>query len=446
MNPTALMCAAALMLPSQVDVRAMTDRVSGRKISSRDLSLEVERYVLPNGLTVILSPDATAASAAVNMTFNAGTLYEPPARAGMAHLVEHVMLRGRTPDTDYVAMLEAAGLVFLNAFTSYDFMSFELEVTPEAVPLALWVNTDRMATLPSKLTPEDLPRHQRVVDVERVQLHVDVPYGAVDMAVARKLFPAPHPLRGSVIGRRREFMQTTLPEVIRFAKRYLVPANGLLTIAGRFDVAQTKAEIARTLGRLPSGRRAFLPRTTRIYGKANTYRMKERRSRQPRVSILWRLEGLGPRDRDALQLGGFLLSQSGRRRFRHSGAGLSFDGRRSLVFSARRHPTVRQAHRGRTGRSGRLPALPHRRRHAARLLQRGPPGPRPGHVVHHRYGPGAGGGPDRPRATGSRPDPARGGQRSDVGAQPSGHPPDRVEQPHPTGRTPHRPRSSRAAP
>ena len=308
MSATVLLSAIGCLVAAQTDVLAVQDRVSGRKIRNDSLRLEVERYVLPNGLTVLLGADPTTESTAVNMTFRAGTLFEPPNRAGMAHLIEHVMLRGRTPDTDYVAMLEPHGVVFLNAFTSAEHMSFELEVAPSAVALALWVNADRLGALVDKLDPSDLPRHRRVVDVERVQRNVDVPFGAVDMAIYRKLFPAPHPLRAALIGKNRELAQVTLPEIKRFVRRYLVPGNAILTIVGRFDPTAVKAQIDQTLGRLPGGRRAQPPRSASTEGTPSTYRMRERRARQPRVSVLWRLENLGRRDQDALTIGGWLLS------------------------------------------------------------------------------------------------------------------------------------------
>lgn len=297
-----------LIAMTQSQVIAVRDKVQGRKTTGRTLRLDVERVVLRNGLTVLLNPDPTAATTAVNMTFRAGTLFEPPNRAGMAHLVEHIMLRGRTADTDYVAMLEDRGVVFLNAFTNPEFMSFEVEVAPSVVPLAIWVHTDRLATLLDKLDPNDLGRHRSVVDVERVERVADVPFGAVEMAIYRKLFPNPHPLRHAVFGRPPELAQVTMRDVRLFVGRHLVPANGVLTVAGKFDPERVKAQIRDTLGRLRSGKRARSPRNTTITGEPATYRMREYRARQPRVSVLWRLEGLGQRSKDALTLGGWLLS------------------------------------------------------------------------------------------------------------------------------------------
>ena len=115
-------------------------------------------------------------------------------------------------------------------------------------------------------------------------------------------------MRWSVIGRNRELTRVTMADVAKFVKRYLVPANGILTIVGRFDPAAVKAQIEQTLAMLPPGERAAPPKETKLEGRPGIYRMRERRSRQPRVSVMWRLEGLGQRTQDALLLGGFLLS------------------------------------------------------------------------------------------------------------------------------------------
>ena len=85
-----------------------------RRTSAKDLSVEVEKLQLANGLVVLLSRDATASSVLVDMTFRAGTIYEPPKRSGMAHFIEHLMMRGATPDTDYIGMLSPTRIIELN--------------------------------------------------------------------------------------------------------------------------------------------------------------------------------------------------------------------------------------------------------------------------------------------------------------------------------------------
>src|SRR5436305_12857734 len=102
---------------------AIDHRGEGRKTNARELSVDVQRFELPNGLVVLLAPDPTVSSVMVETTFRAGTLYEPRGRSGMAHLVEHLMATGPTPDTDYAAMLERRGSRLLNASTDFETMA-----------------------------------------------------------------------------------------------------------------------------------------------------------------------------------------------------------------------------------------------------------------------------------------------------------------------------------
>src|SRR5207302_5373627 len=77
--------------------------LDGRKTTARDLSVDLKRIELPNGIVVLLAPDKTGSSVFVSTNFRAGTLFEPKGCSGMAHLVEHIMATGPTPDTDYAA-------------------------------------------------------------------------------------------------------------------------------------------------------------------------------------------------------------------------------------------------------------------------------------------------------------------------------------------------------
>src|SRR5437870_3479781 len=101
-------------------------RVVPRRSTAADLTPRFERYVTGNGLVVLLSPDSRANSVVVDLSFAAGALYQPPGKAGLAHLVEHVFSSGSTPETDYRGMLERRGTLGFNAFTNLDRMSFRV--------------------------------------------------------------------------------------------------------------------------------------------------------------------------------------------------------------------------------------------------------------------------------------------------------------------------------
>lgn len=285
---------------------ALDHRGEGRKTTPRDLSVDLKRYELPNGLVVLLAPDPSVSSVMVQMTFRAGTLYEPPRRSGMAHLVEHVMASGPTPDTDYAALLERRRSRYFNATTNTETMSFETVVPAEELPLALWVCADRLAAIAPLVDDALVERNRRVVLQERALRDVDAPYGMVREALFAKLFAAPHPLHGSVIGLVDELKLVSGEDVRAFAKSLLVPANAILTVVGRFDLAQARQLVEASLGRLPAGTRARIPSFSPLQ-EAITAATREAVSREPGVMMAWRFRI--PHDEAvALGLGAQLLS------------------------------------------------------------------------------------------------------------------------------------------
>jgi zinc protease len=278
-----------------------------RKATTAQLAIGAERLVLENGLAVVLAPDPSASGVAVWLTFRAGAVREPPGKSGLAHLVEHMVFGGSTPETDYAAILEARRARSLNATTGFETMSFEVVVPAEELPVALWAAADRLVTFPGRVDAGEVERHRRVVQQERALRTVDAPYGLVEEALFRRLYAAPHPLRGMVIGVPGELATLTSEDVRGFAERFLVPSGGVLVLCGRFDPAAARALVASTLGRLPAGQRpgrVSLPAPGAAYVDARV----ESRARSPRVTLAWRVPGTGREDARALELGAVLLT------------------------------------------------------------------------------------------------------------------------------------------
>ena len=250
--------------------------------------MDAQRFELPNGLIVLLAPDRGFSNVLVWTTFRAGTLYEPAGRSGLAHLVEHLMATGPTPQTDYQTLLETRGARHFNASTDFETMQFETVVPAAELSLALWVDADRLGSLPALIDAEQVERNRRVVLQERAVRDVDAPYGLVDEQLFKRLFAAPHPLHGSVAGVPAELAHVTAGDAQTFATRLLVPANGVLTIVGRFDPAEARRLIEDGLGRLPAGRRARIPALP-PFGQAMVDARQELIAREPRVIEAWRL-------------------------------------------------------------------------------------------------------------------------------------------------------------
>lgn len=298
--------ALVLMKAGSVWAGGALDKAALRKTTQEDLTPRYERLVLPNGLTVLLSPDRTVPCVVIDQSFFAGALFEPAGKSGLAHLVEHLMSSG-AGDADYDRMLTARGATGFNAFTSIDLMTFHVVVPPEELPLALWVATDRLGTLAARIDDAELERNRRIIVEERAVRVDDVAYAAASQELYGRMFPAPHPLHGMVIGVPSELGSATVSDVRAFADRYLVPANGILTMTGNFDPAVAREWLDKTLGRLPGGARASSPAPSGARPPELTLSIAEPRSRRPRVTFAWRFGALPIDVIDALEFGAQLL-------------------------------------------------------------------------------------------------------------------------------------------
>ena len=278
-----------------------------RKVPPQALSVQLERYQLANGLVVLLAPDRSASSAAVWMSFRAGAIHAPSGLGGMAHLAEHLLATGPTAETDYAGILERRRARHFNASTTFDWMTFEIEVPAEELPAALWVSADRLITMPGLLDDEAVARNRRVVLEERVLRDVDAPYGQFREHVFRKVFEAPHPLHSGVIGTPEELSRATGEDVRRFVAERLVPANGILAVVGRFEPAPTRAMIEQLFGGLAAGHRAPAPSLPPL-DAALVDKKQEPLGRCPRVVMAWRFPSPAPEDDAALGLGAQLLT------------------------------------------------------------------------------------------------------------------------------------------
>lgn len=305
-NTAIRLLAAALLAALSPAARAgLLDEA--RKTTRQQLAVEARRIELPNGLVVLLAPDPTASSVAVSLTFRAGAIREPAGRSGLAHLVEHLLATGPTPDTDYAGLLEARRARYFNAHTGLDTMSFEVVVPPEELPVALWTAADRLGTLGRRIDAAELERNRRIVQQERALRSVDAPYGLVGEQLFRRLYQPPHPLHGGVIGVPAELAAIGLDDVRAFISEFLVPANAVLAVVGRFDPAVAEPLVEQGLGRFPGGARARrlpLPPPPAPYIDAR----EEWVSRRPRVTLAWRLPGIAREDAVALQVGAQLLT------------------------------------------------------------------------------------------------------------------------------------------
>lgn len=211
-----------------------------------------EKYVLENGLTVILHEDHRVPLVVVDVWYQVGARDEPPGRSGFAHLFEHLMFMGttRVPGNRFDEILEAEG-GWSNASTDYDMTDY-YEVGPShLLPTMLWLEADRMEDLGHAMTQKKLDLQREVVRNEIRESYDNAPYGVADLRVYREMFPPSHPYHHHVIGSQADLSAATVEDVQTFFATYYVPNSATLVVAGDFDPKAAKELIEWYFGGLP---------------------------------------------------------------------------------------------------------------------------------------------------------------------------------------------------
>lgn len=215
--------------------------------------LPFERYQLDNGLTVILSQDSSVPFVQVNLWYGVGSKDEVAGRTGFAHLFEHLMFQGsENMNADFFTPLQKIGAQ-VNGTTNFDRTNYFEGVPSEYLPLALWLEADRMGWLLPALTQEKLDNQKDVVRNERRQRYENTPYGEVWVWMMENVFPPDHPYHVPTIGRHEDIEAATMEDVSAFFKTWYVPNNASLSIVGDFEASQARLLVQRYFGDIPRG-------------------------------------------------------------------------------------------------------------------------------------------------------------------------------------------------
>jgi zinc protease len=222
--------------------------------SAPPLQVPYRQFQLANGLNVILHQDKTVPVVAVNVWYHVGSANEKPGRTGFAHLFEHLMFEGskHVPEGQFDLLLEAAG-ANNNGSTSNDRTNYIIDVPANALELALFLESDRMAYLLDAMPPEQVNSQRDVVKNERRQSYENRPYGMASLEIDRMLWPKGHPYSWPVIGYMEDLTAASHDDVVDFFKRYYAPNNASLVIAGDIDLDRTRTLVEKWFGEIPRG-------------------------------------------------------------------------------------------------------------------------------------------------------------------------------------------------
>lgn len=272
------------------------------KTAATNFDIPYQKFVLENGLTVIVHEDHKAPIVAVNVWYHVGSKNEKPGKTGFAHLFEHLMFNGSEHfNNDYFQALERIGATDLNGTTNEDRTNYFQNVPVSALDTVLWLESDRMGHLMGAVDQAKLDEQRGVVQNEKRQGE-NQPYSISNELITKAVFPASHPYSHTVIGSMDDLNAASMDDVKEWFKTYYGPANAVVVIAGDIDAKTARDKVAKYFGEIPPGPPVahFSKWVARRNGEAR--QVAQDRVPQARLYKVWNVPGYGEKDNDYLTL------------------------------------------------------------------------------------------------------------------------------------------------
>lgn len=265
---------------------------AGAQAAANNASFTVayEKFTLGNGLQVVFHLDRSDPVVAVSLTAHVGSAREKPGRTGFAHLFEHLLFLesenlGKGGLDKLSARIGGSGA---NGSTSRDRTNYLQTVPKDALEKMLWAEADKLGWFINTVTEPVLAKEKQVVKNEMRQSVDNTPYGYTSYVIDRALFPPDHPYHWQVIGSHDDVQNASLEEVREFFRRWYVPNNVTLVVAGDFEPAQAKQWVEKYFSEIKRGeevarqakRPGAVPATVRLFHEDNF-------ANEPELTMAW---------------------------------------------------------------------------------------------------------------------------------------------------------------
>ena len=223
--------------------------VPGSQAAVRPPKLDYTMTTLANGMNIVMLEDHSTPIVHLQMWYHVGSKNEKPGRTGFAHLFEHMMFKGSKnvePEghPSYVSSVGGQS----NAYTNEDATVFWETVPAQYLPLVLWLEADRLASL--RIEEKVFQTEREVVKEERRMRIENQPYGRLQELIADQAFVA-HPYKHPVIGSMKDLEAASIGDVREFFQTYYVPNNATAVLVGDFDAKEALSLVSQYLGRVP---------------------------------------------------------------------------------------------------------------------------------------------------------------------------------------------------
>ncbi len=215
----------------------------------RPPKLQYKISTLPNGLTLVLSEDHSTPIVHLQLWYHVGSKNERKGRTGFAHLFEHMMFKGskNVSPEEHTSVISSVGGQS-NAYTTDDETVFWDTVPAQFLPLVVWLEADRMATL--RIEKDNFAQEREVVKEERRMRVDNQPYGRLNEIIYDHAFTT-HPYKHTTIGSMEDLEAASVDDVRDFYQTYYVPENATVVLVGDFDMAQAEQLATEYFGRVP---------------------------------------------------------------------------------------------------------------------------------------------------------------------------------------------------
>jgi zinc protease len=212
--------------------------------------INFNRFVLDNGLRVLVHEDPSTPMAVVNVLYDVGSKDENPEQTGFAHLFEHLMFGGSINIEDYDEPLQRAGGEN-NAYTTNDLTNYYCSMPAENIETAFWLESDRMLSL--AFSEKSLEVQRKVVSEEFKEHYINKPYGDIWHKM-RELAYKEHPYRWMTIGKELSHVENAkIEDVKNFFFKHYRPVNAILVVAGKVKTEDVKQLAEKWFGDIPMG-------------------------------------------------------------------------------------------------------------------------------------------------------------------------------------------------
>ncbi len=279
--------------------------------ADNEIVIPYEKYILPNGLKLIIHEDHSDPVVHVDVTYHVGSAREEIGKSGFAHFFEHMMFQGsdHVGDEQHFKIVTEAGGT-LNGSTNRDRTNYYQTVPSNQLEKILWLEADRMGFLLDAVTQPKFEVQRETVKNERGENYDNRPYGLVNEMISKNLYPYGHPYSWMTIGYIEDLNRVNVNDLKNFFLRWYGPNNAVLTIGGDVNVQEVVRLVEKYFGSIHRGPKVSPTQVSRVtIEKDRHVTLTDNYARLPQLVIAYPTVPTGHADEPALDCLAEILGQ-----------------------------------------------------------------------------------------------------------------------------------------